>query len=120
MKRFLLCMLVPLVLSGCFKKKEIAFDSSDPLALLPDVQWAVVVQPYVAFRAEPGFEKQVQDHGRRGDIMQVQGKRLVKTESGPSGKITAWYEFEQGWLEDTVVSIYDNKLKAQTAASKLH
>ena len=40
-----------LMFVGC-KNKQINFDTSDPLALVPSVSWAVVTEPYIGFRKD--------------------------------------------------------------------
>lgn len=95
------------VLISCRKDKTILFDTGDPLALAPDISWALIVEPYAAFRIEPGWQAEVKSHGRKKDILRVRGKKIVDSE--------IWYKFEEGWLPDSAITIYTNKYKAQTA-----
>ena len=97
---------------SCSKKdKVIEFDESDPMALVPGIEWAVITEPYAAFRNEPGYENEVSSHGRRGDVLLVQGKKMLK-EKNQKNVYTLWYEFKQGWLDENTVKVYDNKFKA--------
>jgi hypothetical protein len=101
-------------MTGCSGRsgKEIQFDKSEPLALAPDVSWAVVLDPYAGFRRETAWSAEVVSYCRKGDILQVLGETTVK-ESGN------WYEFKNGWLQESAVTIYNNRLKAETAAARL-
>lgn len=94
---------------GCSRNREIVFDSSQPLALSPDVQWAVVVDPYAAFRQEIGWNSPVVGYCRKGAILQVCGRTVIL------GK-EVWYLFDEGWLPGNSVSLYSNRYKAQNFA----
>jgi len=116
MKKILVVLILACVaLCSCSRNEKIVFDSSDSLALAMDVNWAVVSDPYVAFRSEPGYENDVKEHGRMGDILMVRGKRYYKQD----GENVFWYNFDQGWLEENSIRVYDNKLKAETASKEL-
>lgn len=97
---------------GCKKDKEIVFDNSDPLALALDVQWAVIVEPYAAFRKNTDWNSEVSDHCRKGDILQIKGNAIFNNKEN-------WYFFDEGWLPESVLAVYSNKFKAQTAAGNL-
>lgn len=116
---FLTAIIVCLSFNACAKPKEIKFDNSDPLALVTGIEWAVVVPPYVAFREEPGFENKINAEGKKAEIHRVTGKRILQTVVGRKKEYTVWYKFEEGWLDESVVEIYNNKYKAQTASSKI-
>lgn len=109
-----LCICVSCLLVSCAKKmgKEIQLDNSEPLALAPDISWAVVLAPYAGYRKVTSWNSEVISYCRKGDILQVLGETAVK-ESGN------WYEFKAGWLPESAVTVYSNRLKAETAAAKL-
>lgn len=113
-----LIMMTALVVLGifasCSKKQEetILFDESHPLSLAPDVEWALITDPYAAFRAQTDYNADITGHIRRGEILQVYAKSIDKQ------KVT-WYKFEQGWLPQNCLAIYTNRYKAQTAATNL-
>jgi len=106
--------LLVIMISGCrFKKDEvIVLDNSHPLALAPDVSWAVVSDPYAAYRDEIGWNSSGKGHCRKGEILQVQSKSLDKNNE-------VWYNFEQGWLPSNCVSVFNNRLKAENYSKKL-
>lgn len=114
MKRLVVCFAVILVLfCSCSGKKEetIVFDNSYPLALSPDVSWAVVTEPYAAYKLEPSWTADAKGHCRKGEILQVMGKSV-------DSENTSWYFFEDGWLPQNCISIYSNRYKAKTAAEQ--
>ena len=98
---------------GCTKKNEteIILDNSEPLALAPDVQWAVVSEPYAAFKESKYWSASVIGHCRKGDVLQIKGKSL-------DSKNEVRYYFEQGWLHSSSVLVYSNRLRAQKYASQ--
>ncbi len=97
---------------SCSSKKEVVFDNSEPLALAPDVQWAVVIEPYAAFRKNTDWSAEIVSHCRKGDILQVKGNAVFNNSED-------WYYFDEGWLPDSVIDIYSNRFKAANAAGRL-
>ena len=92
------------LLFSCNQKKEevIVFDEVHPLALYPDVSWALITDPYVAYKKEIGWDSETTGHSRSGEILQVMG---MATDSEKE----KWYLFEQGWLPASCLSIYSNR-----------
>lgn len=107
----LLISALSLLLVSCKKDKNIYFDSSDPLSLAPDISWALVTDPYVAFRKEENWQSEIEGHARKGDILMIKGKSF--TSDG------TWYFFDEGWLPESSISVFSNKYKAETAKSEL-
>ncbi len=107
-------ILISVTFFSCHKNKEevIEFNESHPLSLAPDVEWALVTDPYAAYRSDIEWNAEITNHCRRGDILQVYAKSIDKQK-------TVWYKFEQGWLPETCLSIYSNRYKDQTAAENL-
>lgn len=97
-------------LASC-KKKPIILDTTEPEALLPDVEWALIKEPYIAYKDAPSWNAQTVKHCRKGDIVKVLGK----TENTDG----VWYKFSDGYLPLDVVNIYSNKYKAKTALGQL-
>lgn len=99
---------------SCVNKKEevIVFDDSYPLALAPDVSWAVVTDPYAAYKSEPDWNSDAVGHCRKGEILQVVGKSTDKDNG-------EWYSFENGWLPSNCIAIYSNRFKAKTASEQV-
>ena len=108
---FALTLFFSVFFVSCKKDKSIHFDESEPLALAYDVSWALVVDSYAMFRAECAWDAEAAGYCRRGTVLKVVGKFL-----SPDGN---WYKFDGGWLPETAIEVYANKLKAQNAASLL-
>ena len=112
-----LCAFLIILVSffiSCTKKSEekIIFDNSQPLALAPDVEWAVVVEPYAVFREEDEWGSATAGHCRKGEILQVKGKSIDAAKDN-------WYFFEGGWLPQNCVSIFSNRYKAESVSKGL-
>lgn len=78
------------------------------------IEWAVINDPYAAFYAEPSKTSAIKSHGRRADVLEVKGKRIITD----SQQHVLWYEFEKGWLESGSVTVYANKIQAEHASEK--
>ena len=117
-KGFILVVVIAVVcgalFTGCKRNKEevILFDNTHPLSLAPDVEWALITDPYAAYRTDTDWNSTITNHCRRGEILQVYAKSIDKEK-------TVWYKFEEGWLPQNCLSIYANRYKAQTAAESL-
>ena len=120
--RVFCCLVLVLLLSSCAEKRSVLFyrQNEDPLAYIPGAEWVLVTDPIVAFRSEASFEGSVTGHARRGDIFCVQGRALVSSKDGNGGKVvTQWYQLEQGWLDQDTVSVYGNRMQAESASGKI-
>jgi hypothetical protein len=100
--------------ASCKKKtaEVIVFDDSHPLALAPDVEWAVVTEPYAVFKESDEWGAATAGHCRKGEILQVKGKSVDANKE-------SWYYFEGGWLPQSCVSIFSNRYKAETISKGL-
>lgn len=107
-------LFIAAVFTGCAKKSEevIVFDNTHPLALAPDVEWAVVTEPYAVFRETDDWGAGTSGHSRKGEILQVKGKSVDSNKEN-------WYYFEAGWLPQSCVSIFSNRYKAETVSKNL-
>ena len=113
---FLLSLFLLLALTGCQKNDDksecVVFDESHPFAISPDVEWAVVIEPYAVFRDDDEWSAATAGHCRKGEILQVLGKSVDAAKEN-------WYFFEGGWLPQNCVSIFSNRYKAQTVSNNL-
>lgn len=102
------------IFSSCQKKaaEPIVFDDSHPLALAPDVEWAVVTEPYAVFKESDEWGAASAGHCRKGEILQVKGKAVDAAKD-------TWYYFEGGWLPQSCLSIFSNRYKAETVSKGL-
>jgi hypothetical protein len=76
-------------------------------------QWAVIIEPYATFRLATSYTSQIAGHGRRGDIHKITGCMTVRLED----REILWYNFDAGWLPESAVAVYSNRLKAERAAT---
>ncbi len=109
-----LILLSSTLFSSCQKKaaEPIVFDNSHPLALAPDVEWAVVTEPYAVFKEKDEWGATSVGHCRKGEILQVKGKAVDAAKD-------TWYYFEGGWLPQSCLSIFSNRYKAETVSKNL-
>ena len=110
----LLLLIIAALFVSCSKKSEekIIFDNSEPLALAPDVEWAVVTEPYAVFKETDEWSAPTAGHCRKGEILQVKGKSIDAAKEN-------WYYFEGGWLPQSCVSIFSNRYKAESVSKGL-
>lgn len=111
---FAVSIIAAAFFTGCAKKSSevIVFDNSHPLALAPDVEWAVVTEPYAVFKETDEWGAATAGHCRKGEILQVLGKAVDAQKEN-------WYYFEGGWLPQSCVSIFSNRYKAETVSKGL-
>ena len=72
----LTAVFVSLSFTGCKQKKELEIVL--PVSLNGAVQedWAVIQEPYAAFYDEPDADSGIAAHARRGDVLQVKGRKI--------------------------------------------
>lgn len=117
MKRFLLFLILVLISFSwvsCKKNRntEISLDTSDPLALAVDVEWAVVTDPYVTFHEDKEWNSKDAGHVKKGEILKVLGYSY-------SSKNERWVKFEQGFLPLRCVTVYSNRFQAEKISKGL-
>ncbi|MGN0740067.1 MAG: hypothetical protein ACI4LX_07840 [Treponema sp.] len=116
---FLLSVFSICFFSSCKARNEqIVFQENDVINLNPSISWAVVTEPYAAFRKESSWDSSALDHCRLGDVLMIEGCAILNKKNDSSAK-EIWYRFDKGWLVESSVSVYQNKLKAQKAAASL-
>ena len=104
----LLLLLCLLSLTSCADKEPAQIDVSHTEYFASSPKWAVITEPYATYLTSPTQNSEIKSYGRIGDILPVNGIKIEKKET--------WYKFEQGWLPQTSVTIYSNKLQATSAA----
>jgi hypothetical protein len=75
----------------------------------------LVLDPYISIRDQPGESGITVAHGRRGEIFNVTGKRIIRTEETEN----LWIQLENGWVPETAVRLYAGKEKALQDAALL-
>ena len=116
-KNLLAAFALVFLFFSCGKNRdvEIPLDNSDPLALAPDIKWALVDDPYAAFRDNAFWDAEAVAYCKKGDLFPILASASVMGERGPE----TWYLMERGWLPESVVSVYPNKFRAAKAAALL-
>lgn len=120
--RLFCCAALVWLFAACSDDREVPFrgQDDDPLAYVPGIEWVLVTEPIAAFRSEASFDAAVTGHARRGDIFGVEGRALVSSKgSDGTRQVTQWFQFEQGWLDQDSVSVYGNRMQAESAAGKI-
>lgn len=108
-------MIVTSLLSSCFLfQKEQTVDLSVFENLSTSTQWCIITDPYASFFSEPSKTSAITTHGRKSDILNVIGKKIILNED----KKELWYEFDKGWLESSSIRVFSNKLQAQQESKK--
>lgn len=116
---FIFSMLFVFSFSSCNQNKnQIVIDNQDFLSLLPSVSWAVVTEPYAAFRRDASWDSVVVDHCRYGDVLMVDGNAIM-TSMINSAQKEIWYRFDKGWISETCLNVYQNKEKALKASKSM-
>ncbi|MBP5402448.1 MAG: hypothetical protein J6Y36_04740 [Treponema sp.] len=119
MKKITVLLLSVFFIFSCSKNKGmISLNEDDSLAMNPTIQWAVVIEPFAAFRKEASWSSAVSDHCRFGDVLMIEGNAILDS-SNESASKEIWYRFDKGWLSSSSVTVYQNKYKAQKASSDL-
>ncbi len=118
-KNFIHLFLISAVMAFSFlffscEKNENAktIDLPAELAFASDELWAVFIEPYSPFYAQPDLLSNIEAHARRGDVIPLMGRRITANKE-------LWYHFEKGWVPQNSVTLYTNRLKAQNAANAL-
>ena len=115
MKKYLAALfIISCLFVSCNRNKDevIVFDNSHPLALAPDISWALVTDPYAAYKSQVGWDEQVTGHCRKGEILQILSKAF-------DSDGLEWYRFEEGWLPSSCLTVYSNRLRAENSAKNL-
>ena len=113
----LLILLMIFSTFSCSKNKtsNISFEQIPQMSV--GEQWAVISSPYIAYKETPISTSKIASHGRRGDIHQILGKKIVVSEDLKEKAI--WYKLPDGWIEESSIYICNNQFQAKTAAKKI-
>lgn len=101
---------------SCSSKNEIAgmtFESTPIIST--SERFALVIDPYISLRDQPGNSGITVSHARRGEIFDITGKRYVSTDDGS----VVWFNIGKGWIPSVSVQIFSSRSRASTAASAL-
>ncbi|MDR1785288.1 MAG: hypothetical protein LBR23_02310 [Spirochaetaceae bacterium] len=112
--------LILLASCGPFKRAVPEINTaSDAAAMGYGVLWAVIIEPYAAFRESCSPSAPTAAYGRRCDVEQVTARTLVPDPSQGDAKTALWYGFAKGWLPENSVLVFSNKYKAMNMADQM-
>jgi hypothetical protein len=111
---------IALLVTSCFGKKEetpVLPPVTFPLSQ-PHIGFGVINVSYTGVGTVPGEGGASLGYLRRGTVVQIHERRQIKaggnTESWPLGE-----ETYKGWPKETLVEVYENESKAQTASEAM-
>ena len=103
-------------LAGCLPKADIDPPSTPPLSR-PVIGYGVVTAPYTRLLDEPSRNAVTLGFVRERTVLPILERTLVQ--DGDTLLYWVYAEGEyQGWFPETEISLFDNRYKAQTAASQ--
>lgn len=107
-----LCTIVSINV-GCNRFTSIKTLSLPSTSIISSTdRFALVLDPYISLRDQPGDTGITIGHGRRGEIYPISGKKIIL-----SGKVnTIWINLGKGWTNESSVRFFSNRGKAETAA----
>lgn len=112
---FIMFCIVPIFFS-CSRYQSI---NSVKLPSTPEVskegRYALVLDPYISMRDQPGDLGITVAHGRRGEIYQIQGTKIINSEK----KNVIWIDLGVGWTPESSIQLYSSEEKAHTASKSL-
>lgn len=108
-----ICVNFLSIVFGCSRRENLIVDVSDSVSFSPDFDWAVISVQYAVYCTNPGVETDISAHGRKNDVLQILGRRIVHSEE----KKVLWYKFQQGWLPESAVRVYQNKMQAERVST---
>ena len=110
-----LCISVLLFIS-CTRDQSVANISMDAAPVISREQRvALVVDPYIALRDQPGDSGITVSHARRGEVFLVTGTRIVET----AGDRVLWISLGNRWVVGESLQFYSSEARARAAGKLL-
>jgi hypothetical protein len=113
-------ILVLLLGASCTGKKDetpVLPPVTFPLSQ-PHIGFGVINVSYTGVSSVPGEGGASLGYLRRGTVVQIHERRQIKA----GGNTESWLLVEEtykGWLKETLVEVYENESKAQTASEAM-
>lgn len=105
-----------LLIVSCTREQTVATISLDAAPVISREQRvALVVDPYIALRDQPGDSGITISHARRGEVFLVTGTRIVET----AGARMLWISLGNGWVVEDSLQFYSSEARARAAGSLL-
>ncbi len=110
-----LCFAV-LFLVSCSREQNVATISLDSAPVISrEKRVALVVDPYIALRDQPGDSGITVSHARRGEVFLVTGTRFVET----AGDRVLWISLGNEWVVGESLQFYSSEARARAAGKLL-
>lgn len=107
--------LTCLTLCSCGNPRSIkSLDLPSTPVISESDRFALVLDPYVALRDEPGATGITVSHVRRGEVYPITGKRILDEGS----TIAIWVDLGSGWCPVASIELYSSREKAETASAR--
>ena len=101
------------IFTSCGQKTSLSkIDLPSYSIIASDGRFALIVDPYVSLRDQPGQSGITIAHGRRGDIFEISGKKTVEGDE----RRELWLDLGKGWVLSSSVELYSSRDTATTAA----
>jgi len=101
------------------KKEEIPVIPPETSPLSRDyIGFGVITESFTHITAEPSQDSRDIGYLRRGSLVKIIRRRIIRTESG----FTSWVftdGSQQGWLRENVMDIYESEDQAKTASESM-
>jgi hypothetical protein len=111
----LLCLVSVLCVSSCLRGMSIkTIDLPSTPEISMSERYALVLDPYISLRDQPGEKGITVSHGRRGEIYEITGKKILEN----GNENTVWVNLGNGWVNQSSVDLYSSREKAVTAAQR--
>lgn len=94
---------------------ELAFPSTP--AISADNRFALITDPYVAARDQPGEKGITISHFRRGDVLTVLGNTILPSADEKTSRL--WIQTDKGWISSVQVRLYSDESRARRAGDKI-
>ncbi len=111
---FAAAFILAITLTSCSRKSQLADVALPELSRVStEGRFALIVDPYVSLRDIPGSGGVTVAHARRGDVREINGRRIVTQDA----QRHIWLDVGQGWVQSSSVEVYSNRARAEHASS---
>lgn len=111
-----LVICIILLVASCSRTHEISGITFESTPIISTAErFALIIDPYISLRDQPGNSGITVSHARRGEIFDISGKRYVSTEHGA----IVWFNIGKGWISSVSVQVFSSRSRANTAANSL-
>jgi hypothetical protein len=116
-----LCVLLVSLVSCRDNRSIKTLDFPTTPVISANDRYALVLEPYIALRDEPGEKGITMSHVRRGEVYEVTGKKIIDAGQSARSRVpTVWVRIGDGWCVVSSVELYSSREKAVTASSRFN